>query len=178
MVLCTLSITVQQQQQQSCPSNSGSSQGCLAKQCLACANAPANCTVHQTNGTVRCSGDTSTCSVITCDSCSHCGSYYFKSSDNHVDYRFTSGCISNDPTYTCDSSTYACVGSGLVMNESALFSSSPISCSCLASNCTANLSFTYIVNTTQPAQATSFPGPTMITYPISKLVVLLCMFIL
>ena len=152
MVIFTIHTTLQQQL---CPLDSGSSQGCLANHCLSCSNAPANCSVHSNNGTVICAGDTSTCSVEACNSCSNCVAYYYKSTNNLTAYRFTSGCISNDPAYTCDSSFPSCVRSGHVESESSLFTSNSISCSCYASNCTANLSFHYMIIPSQPTWATS-----------------------
>lgn len=143
-------ITLQTKQQQ-CPLNSSSSQRCLAKRCLSCTNAPANCSMDPASKTASCAGDTSTCQSLECDSCSHCMAFYYASTDTLTDYHFTSRCISNDPTYSCELSFLNCVSSGMVENESTLFRSSPLSCSCYGNNCTANIVFHYTIKTTHSA---------------------------
>lgn len=143
--VCTLILCIPTSHQQ-CPLNSSSWQTCRASNCLSCANAPANCSVDPISHTVSCTGETSSCRVLECDSCSHCVAYYYQNTYNFTTaYRFTSGCVSNDPTYSCDSSSPNCVGSGPVESESNLFGSNLIFCSCYANNCTANLSFHYTI---------------------------------
>ena len=136
VMLCI--ITSQQQQ---CGS---SSQRCLATHCLSCANAPANCSVNPISQTVSCTGETSTCQTLECDSCSHCVAYYYQRTYNFTTtHHFTSGCVSNELIYSCPS--LQCVGGGPVESENNLLELNYIFCSCYANNCTANLSFHYTI---------------------------------
>ncbi|KAL5509342.1 hypothetical protein EMCRGX_G004697, partial [Ephydatia muelleri] len=138
-VMVMLCIITSQQQQ--CGS---SSQRCLATHCLSCANAPANCSVNPISQTVSCTGETSTCRTLECDSCSHCVAYYYQRTYNFTTtHHFTSGCVSNELIYSCPS--LQCVGGGPVESENNLLELNYIFCSCYANNCTANLSFHYTI---------------------------------
>eukprot|EP00731_Ephydatia_muelleri_P013341 Em0007g651a len=123
------------------------SQGsCASKSCFTCENSPANCTLNDTTSTVRCSGDTSECTVTQCASGTHCVALYYKANINLTDFLFSSSCFSIDVSFNCDSTPATCVASGSVGSRELLFDTSGISCTCYSDNCTWSISYNYTVD--------------------------------
>ena len=120
--------------------------GCASNSCYACKSSPANCTLNDTTSTIRCSGDTSECTVTQCAGRTHCVASYYKANVNMTAIRFISGCTSIEIGFKCDSTPTTCVASGSVGSKELLFDTSGISCTCYSDNCTSSISYNYTVD--------------------------------